>query len=802
MTKKRSLLLFSVAIIVFLMSFIALSGQKAYADTADPNDITTVVLDVTARDENNIYVDLEQPALNQYAAEFGSKVVLHARPDDDDNENPDELYNEITMFYQWWYAAPGSEEYVSLSDRIVGEANVTLELTTCAESGSYYVLITAIRGRTQPFYKQSEPVSIEIKPKKLSIEYTSFKKAYTGVTQNIEYEIKGEVPGHPANCIVETDSATAEVGIYSVRVIAQNPNYLLEELERLFVITPAPLTVSASDVVVLAGYDYSIDLQYEGFLGYDDPDSLPFRPYVNEADLKLAYIGPGFYTVTPVVPENDKSCSENSVTITNAQLVIEYCDCNGLGRVASASGDLDNVELSAHSSAKVPYAVLSFFDRLSLSCAAFESQLTPSSAFLRDEDISDDALESYKELFSVLQTLSDGSFYASGASLEPDKSALIGIGKSYAGYMSQSGFFPVKTPTAQELSGYYENTEEGFVRTTGSTLVSGIEYYRSCTYDEIIKCLSRLMGYKDQSSFVEYALRLAEKYAENPAGASDDSTAKRLLYDGGVYTSNGSLVLPFLFQSTLADDFYVYVVFDADGTAAVWISDVDALLSAGNYEDKDLAEKKTVKAIGRCLLFEFPPMNYTISVSSCTVQVNRSVLNEDSVIGFSGKATGSFSSDASISITDADKEAIKNVFAFWKVPSAVYALRFSGTSNKESYTVIMENVTLPGLTQSICFVNDEGVTETISSYKYNKDKKTLTLHLTQTSGYIVVYNNWLWIVVPSAIILIIVISLLLFHHRDRKKHKLNRLISGSAKAEADRYRKMIGEHEEKERRKI
>ena len=801
MTKKISLLIVAT-LILFLISFVALSNQSAYADGADPNDITTVVVDVTARDENNIYVDLEQPALNQYVTEFGSKVTLHARLDDDADENPDELYNEITMFYQWWYAAPDSEEYAPVSDRIVGEANVTLELTTCAESGNYYVLITAIRGRTQPFYKQSESVSIEIKPKKLSIEYTSFKKPYNGVTQNIEYEIKGEIPGQPANCIVETDSATAEVGIYSVRVSAQNPNYLLEETERLFVITPAPLTVTASDVVVLAGYDYSIDLQYEGFLGYDDPDSLPFRPYVQESDLKLAFIGPGFYTVTPVVPQNDESCADNSVTIANAYLVIEYCDCNGLGRLASASGEVDNVNLSAHTSAKVPYAILSFFDRLGVAYDAFESQLTSSSAFLRDEDIPDEALESYSELFSIIKTLSSGSFYSSDATFTQDKSALVGIGKSYAGHMSQSGFFPVETPEAEALNSYYENTENGFIRTADTTIANGIEYYRSCSYDEILKCLSRLMGYKEQSSFVEYVLRLAEKYADNPAGASDDSTDKRLLYDGGIYTSNRSLIFPFLFQSTLSDDFYAYVIFDADGTAAVWVSDVDALLAAGNYSDQELAEKKTVKVLGRCLLFEFPPMNYTISVSSCTVQVNRSVLNEDSVIGFEGKATGSFSSDATISITEAEKEVITTIFPFWKVPSAVYALRFTGTSNKESYTVIMENVTLPGLTQSICFVNDEGVTETISSYKYSKEKKTLTLNMTQSSGYIVVYNNWLWIAVPAAVILIIVISLLLFHHRDRKKHKLNRLISGSAKAEADRYRKMIGEHEEKERRKL
>ena len=194
--------------------------------------------------------------------------------------------------------------------------------------------------------------------------------------------------------------------------------------------------------------------------------------------------------------------------------------------------------------------------------------------------------------------------------------------------------------------------------------------------------------------------------------------------------------------------------------------------------------------------------NYTITYLPGTVQVNRSTLKDDSITGFTGKATGSFSSDAALSITESDKDVIKSSFLFWQIPSAVYALHFTGASNKDSYTVVMENVELSGWVNNICFVNEEGKTEKVSSFTYDKDKKTLTLVLTQTSGHIVVYHNYLWYAIPGAVLLIIVISLLIFHHRDRKKHKLNRLIAGSAKVEADYYRKKIGEHEEKERRKI
>ena len=138
---------------------------------------------------------------------------------------------------------------------------------------------------------------------------------------------------------------------------------------------------------------------------------------------------------------------------------------------------------------------------------------------------------------------------------------------------------------------------------------------------------------------------------------------------------------------------------------------------------------------------------------------------------------------------------------FWQITN-VYDLQFSGTYDSEAYTVVMEGVSLTGFAQNICIINEAGETETIPSYKYNKNNQTLTLVLTQTSGRIVVYHNLLWYIVPGGVMLLIIISLLLFHHHDRNKHKLNRLISGSAKAEADRYRKLIGEQEEKERRKV
>ena len=499
MTKKRALLLICFSAVFLFAAFAAQTGSYAYADDVDLHAIDRVVIDLAAVNEEGEALELAPTEGGAYELTYGSVLTLRARLDDADTENAPSLYDDVYMYYQWFFS-DGTSESTPLSERIVGETNVRLTLTEHMQSGVYFIRLTNIQygGSRLAFEEQSEPFDIKILPKKLTVEYTTTEVVYNGKAQDIGYTVTGEVAGRPANCLVEYDRSPTNVGTYNAFVFTQNDNYLIEREDVEFVITKAPLTVTAGSVVVLAGYSYEVSITYEGFCGSDNENSLDYPPTILGAD--LAYREPGFYQVIPDGPATDK--------------------------------------------------------------------------------------------------------------------------------------------------------------------------------------------------------------------------------------------------------------------------------------------------------------NYEITYVAGTVQVNRSTLKDDSVLGFTGTAKGSFSSDAALSITEVDKEVVKSAFKLWQVPSTAYELKLTGSSNQETYTVVMENVELAGWVKNICFVNEEGKTEKVSSFSYDKDQKRLTLVMTQTSGYVVAYHNYLWYVIAGAVLLLIIISLLIFHSHDRNKHKLNRLIAGSAKVEADYYREKIGAYEEKERRKI
>ncbi len=500
MIKKRSLYIICFLTVFLFAAFAAQAGSYAYAADVDLHAVDRVVIDLVAVDEDGEVMVLAPAKDGAYEITYGSVLVLRARLDDADEDNAIDLYDDVYLLYQWYYS-DGENAPTALNDRKVWETNVRLALTDCDQSGVYHIELTNIKygaGNPIAFDGRSEDIVIRILPKKLTVEYTTTEVVYNAQAQEVGYIVTGEVAGHPANCMVEYDRAPADAGSYNAFVFTTNQNYLIEKEDVTFVIKKAPLTITADDVVVLAGYSYDVKITYEGFCGTDDVNCLQYPPAMNGVD--LGHREPGFYQVTPDGPREDK--------------------------------------------------------------------------------------------------------------------------------------------------------------------------------------------------------------------------------------------------------------------------------------------------------------NYEITYVPGTVQVNRSTLEGDSVSGFTGKAKGSFSFDASISMTETDKEAVKSAFKFWQNPSATYELKFTGSSNQETYTVVMEDVELSGWVKNICFVNEEGKTEKISSYTYDDKNKRLTLVLTQTSGYVVAYHNYMWYIIAGATLLLIIISLLIFHSHDRNKHKLNRLIAGSAKVEADYYREKIGEHEEKERRKI
>ncbi len=498
---KRLFILFYPAVILILLAAVLSSGRVAHAETISIRNIDRVIIDYTAIDEEGDEIDLAKRDGN-YCATYGTTVYLHAKADDDDTENDRDLYSQVFLSYQWFYRAKGATDFVALND-INRSNNVVLSITDCNVSGTYYVQITQILHENDAIgyavgEMVSDPFSIEIEPKHVSIEYTKLETVYNARAQEVEYTVTGEVAGKPAGCKVEYDSSPTNAGEYHVVVYSQNDNYFVEENSAVFVINKAPLKIKVEDVVVLAGYSYTMPITYTGFCGSDNENSLTPPPYISQRN--LSYREAGEYQIYPEIPSSD--------------------------------------------------------------------------------------------------------------------------------------------------------------------------------------------------------------------------------------------------------------------------------------------------------------VNYEITAEPGTLHVNRSTLAGDALIGFSGKATGSFSVNATLAISEIEADGVKDSFKIWQSPYAAYTLHLDGESNNDTYTVVIEDVELSGLVKNICFLNTDGEQTTIDSYKYDKNKKTLTLTLSETSGTIVVYHNYLWYIVPGAVVLLLTISLLIFHHRDRNKHKLNRLLSGSAKVEADYYREKIGEYEENESRKV
>ncbi len=198
--------------------------------------------------------------------------------------------------------------------------------------------------------------------------------------------------------------------------------------------------------------------------------------------------------------------------------------------------------------------------------------------------------------------------------------------------------------------------------------------------------------------------------------------------------------------------------------------------------------------------------NYDIRYSTATVQLNVSKISEENLIGFSGSASGSFAYDTKLEISDADKSAVASSFKPWEIPAKIMRIRLTGDINSDTYTVIMKDIDLTDFFMQVYFVNNDGTTEKIDSYTYRKasdDKpSSFTMKLNKTSGYIVVYHNLLWLIIPATVLLIIAVTLIIFHVRDKRKNKLNRLIYGSAKVEADKYRELVAGYVDEENRKV
>ncbi len=768
---RKRLLLPLLGLFAFCLFFASLSGGVAFAAGRDVDiaDVTEINIAFSAVDEAGRRLEPEPQGTEEIrTVTYGATVTLSVWLDDGDGTTPEDYYEEVFITYQWLFKKSGSADYVALAP-LNTTTNVDLTLTDCNQSGSYRVRATEIRySNSQRSFNGgeifSEPVAVVISPKELSVRYTVTEKVYNGAAQQADFTVLGEVAGKPASC--QLDYLAADVGDYPVSVFTRNENYVVQENSAVFSITKAPLTVTVGDVVVLAGYSYQFPITYQGFKESDNEEKLEYVPYIRPEDL-VTTREPGYYEIYPDGPKTDKNYE---ITYVPGTLQVNRSSLAG----ASIVGFEGKATGSFSSDAKLKIVRESLDKIKDVWCSArVESQIQNSKTTIKYCDCNafgvlastgdvdalyahpsermDASLVAYFNALATLYTDFIGNYAVSESSLNEWKPS--SGSKPYEAYSRffdkvKETFDHSQNDVTKNLS---YNLAGGAVVGLNKTFSVTFDSTANTGYNSLFRYVSRLFGFNDADLFRETVTALAAAYAANPAEANVESVAGRLKYSGAVLTNGGVFVLPYAFRNDLASTVLAVVFLDTSGIMSVWISDVNAAAKASNFHAETTSEKvPEVDVYGRCTLFE----------------------------------------------------TTEDTFHFWQVPVRAYELTFTGKSNRETYTVVMENVTLPGVFRSICFVNSEGKTETIPSYTYDKNKKTLTFVTSQTSGHIVVYHNYLWYAVPAVLLLLIVISLLIFHHRDRKKHKLNRLISGSAKVEAEYYRQKIGEYEENERRKL
>ncbi len=142
----------------------------------------------------------------------------------------------------------------------------------------------------QNFRTTEFDVQVSVIPKGITLKFTSQRQiTYDGYEHNTAtYEFVGLIAGEEALETVEYLGDYKNAGTFKVKITLGNANYkLLGTGEMNVEIVKAPLTISADDVSVVEGEEYSINYIYSGFADKDNVDVLTKEPSVTSLPTKI-----------------------------------------------------------------------------------------------------------------------------------------------------------------------------------------------------------------------------------------------------------------------------------------------------------------------------------------------------------------------------------------------------------------------------------------------------------------------------------------------------------------------------------
>ncbi len=251
----------------------------------------------------------------------------------------------------------------------------------------------------------------------------------------------------------------------------------------------------------------------------------------------------------------------------DANISIEYCNCNSFGVVLNGSGN--ETDLSKNNSAYIESSIIASFNTLS---ELFNNFLNYGNE------------ESFQECWKIEVGSSEYSVYSQffGKATEIFEKAKISIGDGN------------------------KNIESSVIIGINNPYCITFEDDKHWEYSELQTVVARLFGYSDIDMFTQYSQKIIDTYLQD----SENIENENLKFDGVIHTANGSFVLPFAFKTNEGTTVRSFVIINASGKMFIWLDNIGAAFKATNVyndfynpnvEDNDV---NSIEIYGRCTLFE------------------------------------------------------------------------------------------------------------------------------------------------------------------------------------------------------
>lgn len=382
-----------------------------------------------------------------------------------------------------------------------------------------------------------------------------------------------------------------------------------------------PLTPTKSGYVFGGWYT---SLNYTEKYNFDTPitqDVTLYAKWISTYVTTDEEVCQGGKTTGKEIPLSSVCSTLNSRTVTidkdkNITATVKSCDCNVFGAVLRSSGNTSNV--FTHSPTFISDNTVEYFDKFEDYLAVFmsfykfenkEAQITLINNSV-ERKAYNDFLTKAKNVFADSNNAQINNF-----NIAIDTGAIIGIDKPYS-ITARDYYLKLSTKEIEQeikeekeagksldiiWSKYYEKVGNEYILTTDKGVDPNKTYYRKYINNEYLKKIALLFGYDNVTIFKTYARSIANVYKTNSEKADTGFNVDRLKYDGAIYTTNGSFILPYAFVNTKSSTVLACVRIDRTGDISIWISDVEAVFAASELEKN---ETNAIEVYGRCRLFE------------------------------------------------------------------------------------------------------------------------------------------------------------------------------------------------------